>query len=246
MDSPVLLFALALAIVSVVTQCQAGYVMVTSGTDCTRITTKADCETAASALNIADGLTATEENAYGWPPYCYLYDGRWLYFNKYTDGNNEACGAGSKECLCVEPEAEAETENSVEEQQSECACDYDTEFCVMNGLNADMTPHFDCAKKMGDGGRCSGNDDWCLSPWGCNTWGVCDGRDIPGECTGPLCGWMDDTGTDEYEYDDDDWYDDDLMAGFGSFGGRSDEVKNEERSGRMKKQVRSGETKNEE
>jgi len=28
--------------------------------------------------------------------------------------------------------------------------------------------------------------------------------------------------------------------------GRSDEVKNEERSGRMKKQVRSGETKNEE
>ena len=101
MASPVLLFALAIAIISV-TQCQAGYVVVTSGTNCTRITTKADCEAAASELG-AVGLTAAEETASTYPPYCYLYDGRWLYFNKYTDGNNEACGAGSKECLCVEP-----------------------------------------------------------------------------------------------------------------------------------------------
>ena len=84
MDSPVLLFVLALAIVSV-TQCQAGYVKVTSGTDCTRITTKANCEAAA-------GGPATEETADGWPPYCYLYHSQ-PYFNKYTNGNNQPCGA---------------------------------------------------------------------------------------------------------------------------------------------------------
>ena len=100
MDSPVLLFVLALAIVSV-TQCQAGYVKVTSGTDCTRITTKADCNAAAGQMSDA-GRPATEENANGWPPYCYLYHSQ-PYFNKYTNSNNQPCGAGSMECLCVDP-----------------------------------------------------------------------------------------------------------------------------------------------
>jgi len=106
MDSPVLLFALALAIVSV-TQCEAlydgtrtgNYYRETSGTNCARITTKADCEAAAG------GLTATEETASGWPPYCYFYHGH-LFFNKYTNGNTgrlaQPCRADTMECLCEE------------------------------------------------------------------------------------------------------------------------------------------------
>jgi len=97
------------------------------------------------------------------------------------------------------------------------ACDADTEFCIMNGLSDDKTPRFECAKKMEGGKPCFGNNDWCLSDEGCNG-GVCQ-DDVEYVCTGWWCGM-------------------DL--------GRSDETKNEERAGRMKKQVRSRKTKNEE
>ena len=98
MASSVLLFALAIAIVSV-TQCQAGYEVVTEGTECQRIQSKADCEAAVTGLEIAIGLTAIEETAIGWPPYCYLYQGRYLYFNKQTD-SDQPCDSFNMVCIC--------------------------------------------------------------------------------------------------------------------------------------------------
>jgi len=100
MDSPRLLFALALAIVSV-TQCQAGYVIVTSG-HCQRITSKADCEAAVSELGLSLAVsTAMEENVNGWPPYCY-YDTQRLYFNLNTN-SDKPCDRDNGRCLCVDP-----------------------------------------------------------------------------------------------------------------------------------------------
>jgi len=96
------------------------------------------------------------------------------------------------------------------------ACDPDTEFCIMNGLADDKTPRFACAKKMEGGMPCFDNDDWCLSDEGCNGWGGWGVCHAVETCTGWFCL------------------------------GRSDETKNEERAGRMKKQVRSRKTKNEE
>ena len=97
MDSPVLLFALAIAAIVAVPQCQAGYEKVTSGTNCQRIESKADCEAAANELNLGD-VTAEEENVGGWPPYCYLWHGE-LYFNK-NGQSQQPCNSDSMICIC--------------------------------------------------------------------------------------------------------------------------------------------------
>ena len=101
MDSPVLLFALAIAAIVAVPQCQAGYEIVTSGTNCQRIESKADCEAAANELNLKGWRrwTAEEENVGGSPPSCYTWNGQDLYFNK-NGQSQQPCNSDSMICIC--------------------------------------------------------------------------------------------------------------------------------------------------
>ena len=75
--------------------------MVTSGSTCTRVTSKEECEDAARQLGLAD-TEAGEETVSDWPPYCYFYDHgnrQELYFNK--DGNAiSECNSDGKICIC--------------------------------------------------------------------------------------------------------------------------------------------------
>ena len=78
----------------------SGYVAVKSGLCSYRITTKADCEAALRGMGLEwlDKDGAAEETSSGYPPYCYLYQGKYLYFNK--DSNSEVKCSSTNVCIC--------------------------------------------------------------------------------------------------------------------------------------------------
>ena len=68
---------------------------------CKWVTSKADCEEAAQQLGLAD-TEAEEESDYRYPPYCYIYDGKQLYFNKKRVASSEKnmqCNY-TNNCIC--------------------------------------------------------------------------------------------------------------------------------------------------
>ena len=71
--------------------------MVTSGSTCERVTTKAECEEAARQLGLSD-TTATGEREPDYPPYCYFLDGEDLWFNR--NGNSESPCLSDEVCIC--------------------------------------------------------------------------------------------------------------------------------------------------
>ena len=73
------------------------YINVTSGSTCERITSKAECEEAATQLGFADNR-ASEENT-EWPPFCYFYNGQSLWFNK-NENSTSHCNSHNKICIC--------------------------------------------------------------------------------------------------------------------------------------------------
>ena len=77
---------------------QIEYTGITSGFDCNRITSKAECEEAAIQLGLSD-IEASEEAVSDWPPYCYFNRMERLYFN--NDGNAVSeCDSYGKVCIC--------------------------------------------------------------------------------------------------------------------------------------------------
>ena len=74
------------------------YTMVTSGSTCKRVTSKADCEEAARQLGLSD-TEASEETVATWPPYCYFYNGQSLYFNNNANATSQ-CNPDSRVCIC--------------------------------------------------------------------------------------------------------------------------------------------------
>lgn len=56
-----------------------------TGMTCERVTSKADCEMAATQLGLLD-TEASDEDTPDYPPYCYLFEGRSLYFNANGNG----------------------------------------------------------------------------------------------------------------------------------------------------------------
>ena len=83
--------------VSTTTPSNQDYTMVWSGSTCERVTSKAECEEAASQLGLSD-TTASVETTGGYPPYCYLFYGDDLYFN--NDGNSRTECSSRDPCIC--------------------------------------------------------------------------------------------------------------------------------------------------
>ena len=82
-------------------ECPAGpppppspYSLITSGSSCERVTTKAECELAAGQLGHDN--TAEEETESGYPPYCYLAPALWFNNN---GGSSASCNANHN-CIC--------------------------------------------------------------------------------------------------------------------------------------------------
>ena len=79
----------------------ADYSMITSGSSCERVTTKAECELAAGQLGL-DATTADEETESDYPPYCYSVSGesgvRHLWFNNYGDSTSQC--TEYENCIC--------------------------------------------------------------------------------------------------------------------------------------------------
>ena len=74
--------------------------MVTSGSTCERVTTKAECEEAARQLGLSN-TTAEEETVDDYPPYCYFTGGEWevwLWFNK--NGSSTSQCSSDEVCIC--------------------------------------------------------------------------------------------------------------------------------------------------
>ena len=59
----------------------------------------ADCKSIALEMGLS-GISVEDEA--GWPPYCYLYNGGTVYFNKRSSSTSE-CKAQYKECICKKP-----------------------------------------------------------------------------------------------------------------------------------------------
>ena len=74
------------------------YSLVTSGNSCGRIKSKAGCEQAARQLGLSD-TEASEENVSDYPPYCYIYDGKKLWFN--TNGDSPSGCNSDEACICI-------------------------------------------------------------------------------------------------------------------------------------------------
>ena len=80
-----------------------GYIRVTIGSTCQRITSREECEEAAAQLGLSD-TEASEEYVSDWPPYCYIYEGDSLYYN--TNGNaTSQCNTIKRVCICKEGRA---------------------------------------------------------------------------------------------------------------------------------------------
>ena len=73
------------------------YAMVSSGSTCERVTSKAECEEAARQLSLMD-TSAYELSDSNYPAYCYYKPSdEELYFNSNTDNTN--C-TSERNCLC--------------------------------------------------------------------------------------------------------------------------------------------------
>ena len=66
------------------------YHKVTSGSNCKRVTSKAECEEAARQLGLSDTEAHVEAPTPDYPKYCYYHGGS-LYFNDNADGTS-TCG----------------------------------------------------------------------------------------------------------------------------------------------------------
>ena len=76
------------------------YALVTSGSNCTRITSLWECSFAAEVLGLSD-TTATDDNQSGVhydPPYCY-FESSILQYN--SNGLNTGSCSGSDKCICA-------------------------------------------------------------------------------------------------------------------------------------------------
>ena len=73
------------------------YYRVTEGSTCERVTSKAECELAAKQLDLSDTEALVEDKS-DWPPFCYLYKGRSLFYN--TAGNNASECNSDSVCIC--------------------------------------------------------------------------------------------------------------------------------------------------
>ena len=76
-----------------------GYTRVSNGHNCSRVTSKEECEHAARQLELA-GTVASEESISSWPPYCYFASGQTLWFNQ--NGNSSKKCKPSRVCICKE------------------------------------------------------------------------------------------------------------------------------------------------
>ena len=92
-------------------QYTGGYTRVTSGSTCTRITSKADCEEAARQLGFSD-TSANEENESSWPPYCYGYGGSTIYFNLNANAVSD-CDSDNRICFCKDTTGKMEYMNEL-------------------------------------------------------------------------------------------------------------------------------------
>jgi len=186
MDSPVLLFALAIAAIVAVPQCKADYETVTSGTNCQRIQSKAECEAAAKELNLGDSgvsLNAEEEYKNWLPPYCFYMPGWQLYYNK-NGQSHQQCDSNDNICICRKRDQEPVDTTT-------------TNQCITNGGQqpgkACMFPwknqgqpevYYGCANPDGSDGP------WCPTELsadgsyvrGSGKWGYCDMANW--ECSG--------------------------------------------------------------
>ena len=78
-----------------------GYTTVTSGSNCARITSQAECEEVARQLGLADTVASTE-SVDGWPPNCYFIEGTPgnLWFNS-NDNSPIECGFDTQKTMCL-------------------------------------------------------------------------------------------------------------------------------------------------
>ena len=74
-----------------------GYLRVTSGSTCRRITSKAECEKAAKQLRFPD-TEASQEDTPVYPPYCYFGGDNKLYFNENSNSVQPCKNANI--CIC--------------------------------------------------------------------------------------------------------------------------------------------------
>ena len=79
----------------------ASYVLVKSGSTCTRITSFSECSTAARALGLSDTTASYDEHTGSGvnydPPYCY-FEGGTLKYN--SNGRNTGGCTTSDNCVC--------------------------------------------------------------------------------------------------------------------------------------------------
>ena len=84
-------------------QATSGYIIMRSG-NCGRSMTAAECEAAVFGMGLEwldpDGVS--EEKSSSYPPYCYLYNGKTIWFNKaYEDDDEDEWTKCSKQHPCV-------------------------------------------------------------------------------------------------------------------------------------------------
>ena len=76
-----------------------GYIKVTSGSTCDRITSKAECQEAARKLGLANTVAFEMTNSH-WPPYCFFNKGQSLWYNNNANAASK-CNK-KKVCICKE------------------------------------------------------------------------------------------------------------------------------------------------
>ena len=85
-----------------------GYKMVTSGSNCNRITSKTVCEKASIDLGLSDNVAENEYDS-SFPPYCALWqngDDYELIFNHNGD-SNKGCST-HEPCICYDGKVECQ------------------------------------------------------------------------------------------------------------------------------------------
>ena len=75
-----------------------GYIRVTIGSTCKRITSREECEKAAAQLGLLD-TKASEKDVTDWPPYCF-YEGESLYYNTNGNATSQCDPIMKTVCIC--------------------------------------------------------------------------------------------------------------------------------------------------
>ena len=75
--------------------------IITSGQCTNSFKTKAECEEAVNGMGLewVDSDGASEETTSAWPPYCYLYNRRAIFFNKAYDSTTKC--SEQHPCVCI-------------------------------------------------------------------------------------------------------------------------------------------------